>query len=97
MNLMEMYLSMLNNRMTLTANRTNITLRRLTFIATIFMPLTLVASIGGMSEWSMMTGPENWRISYPLFMLAMAMLGVGTYLLLRWLDAKSAREGDSGM
>ena len=63
--LMEMYLSMLNNQITKAANATNATVRRLTFITTIFMPLTLLAGIGGMSEWSMMTGPENWRIAYP--------------------------------
>ena len=67
--LMEMYLSMLNNQMAKAANRTNTTVRRLTFITTIFMPLSLLAGIGGMSEWSMMTGPENWRIAYPLFLL----------------------------
>ena len=67
---MEMYLSMLNNQMARTANETNATVRRLTFITTIFMPLTLLAGIGGMSEWSMMTGPQNWRISYPLSCLA---------------------------
>ncbi len=71
--LMEMYLSMLNNQMTKAANETNVTVRRLTFITTIFMPLTLLAGIGGMSEWSMMTGPENWRIAYPAFLLAMVV------------------------
>jgi len=44
---MEMYLSMLNNQMTKAANQTNMAVRRLTFIATIFMPLTLLAGIGG--------------------------------------------------
>ena len=66
--LMEMYLSMLNNLMAKVANETNATVRRLTFITTIFMPLTLLAGIGGMSEWSMMTGPENWQIAYPAFL-----------------------------
>ena len=72
---MEMYLSMLNNQMTKAANqKTNMTVRRLTFITTIFMPLTLLAGIGGMSEWSMMTGPENWRIAYPAFLLVMIVI-----------------------
>ena len=53
---MEMYLSILNNQMTKAADQTNMAVRRLTFITTIFMPLTLLARIGGMSEWSMMTG-----------------------------------------
>ncbi len=90
--LMEIYLSMLNNQMAKAANRTNATVRRLTFITTIFMPLSLLAGIGGMSEWSMMTGPENWRIAYPLFLLAMVVIGVANYLLLKWLE----REKDGG-
>ncbi len=86
--LMEMHLSMINNRMAQAANDTNSTVRRLTFITTIFMPLTLLAGIGGMSEWSMMTGPQNWRIAYPVFLGAMVVLGVANYFLLKWLDKK---------
>lgn len=92
--LMEMYLSILNNQMAKAANDTNATVRRLTFITTIFMPLTLLAGIGGMSEWSMMTGPANWRIAYPAFLLAMLALGIGSYFLLRWIE-KRGRERDS--
>ena len=90
--LMEMYLSMLNNQMTKTANETNIVVRRLTFITTIFMPLTLLAGIGGMSEWSMMTGPQNWRIAYPLFLLALVLLGVCTYFLLKIIEKRRERK-----
>ncbi len=86
--LMEMYLSMLNNQMTRVANETNLTVRRLTFITTIFMPLTLLAGIGGMSEWSMMTGPANWRIAYPLFMLGMVLIGILSYRVLVWLEKR---------
>jgi magnesium transporter len=85
---MEMYLSIINNRMTMTANRTNRVMRRLTFITTIFMPLTLLAGVGGMSEWSMMTGQENWRVSYPLFLLIMVVVGVVNWYVLRWLDRR---------
>ena len=87
--LMEMYLSMLNNQMTKAANETNQTVRRLTFITTIFMPLTLLAGIGGMSEWSMMTGPQNWKIAYPVFLLAMAVIGFVNYYLLKWLEKRN--------
>jgi len=86
--LMEMHALLINNRMTKAANDTNITVRRLTFITTIFMPLTLLAGIGGMSEWSMMTGPENWKISYPLFLIAMAMIGITSYRLLKWIGMR---------
>ncbi|HCC78650.1 MAG: Mg2+/Co2+ transporter [Chloroflexi bacterium GWB2_49_20] len=86
--LMEMYLSMLNNQMAKAANDTNATVRRLTFITTIFMPLSLLAGIGGMSEWSMMTGPENWKFSYPLFLLVMLVMGLFNYYLLKAWEKK---------
>jgi magnesium transporter len=86
---MEMYLSIMNNQMSVIANKTNASMRRLTLITTIFMPLTLLAGIGGMSEWSMMTGPENWKISYPIFLLLMILLGVLNYL---WIKRVENRE-----
>ena len=86
--LMELYTSLLNNQMTKTANETNYAVRRLTFISTIFLPLTLLASIGGMSEWSMMTGPENWKITYPLFIIGMAVIGLINYILLKRVEKK---------
>jgi magnesium transporter len=94
--LMEMYLSMLNNQMTKAANDTNIIVRRLTLITTIFMPLTLLAGIGGMSEWSMMTGAQNWRIAYPAFLLAMAVLGVLNYLILKGWEKRRERKRRAG-
>ena len=84
--LMEIYTSLLNNLMTKMSNDTNSSVRRLTLIATIFMPLTLIASIGGMSEFSMMTGPVNWRISYSLFILGMAVIAVINYYLIRRIE-----------
>jgi len=53
------------------------------------MPLTLLAGIGGMSEYSMMTGPENWRIAYPAFLLGMVVIAVVDYFLLKWIEKKS--------
>jgi magnesium transporter len=92
--LMEMYLSMLNNQMTKAANDTNIIVRRLTFITTIFMPLSLLAGIGGMSEWTMMTGPANWRIAYPAFLLLLVTIGIASYFLLRWIESRSKEKPD---
>lgn len=76
--------------------QTNLTIRRLTFITTIFMPLSLLAGIGGMSEWTMMTGAENWRISYPVFIGALVVFGLLTFILLRHLDRRSLPQGGSG-
>jgi magnesium transporter len=86
--LMELYTSLLNNMMTKMSNETNSSVKRLTLITTIFMPLTLLAGIGGMSEWSMMTGSSNWKIAYPLFLLGMALIGLLNYLLIKRFEKK---------
>jgi magnesium transporter len=57
-------------------NSINNLLRKLTLINVVFLPLNLIASIGGMSEFSMMTAGTPWWISYPLF-LAVMLLGAG--------------------
>jgi magnesium transporter len=73
------------------SNRTNRSVRRLTLITIVFLPLSLLASIGGMSEWSMMTGPDNWRLTYPLFLLAMVVIGALSYFLLKWIIRRDDR------
>jgi magnesium transporter len=92
--LMELYTSLLNNQMTKVSNQTNDSVRRLTLIATIFMPLTLLASIGGMSEWSMMTGPSNWKVSYPFFIIGMIIIAVANYFLIRSLEKRSKERSE---
>ncbi len=91
--LMELYASMLNNQMAHDSNQTNSTVRRLTFITTIFMPLTLVAGIFGMSEWTTMTGgAENMRRSYTVFTAVMVLIGVTSFLFIRWLEQRDRRK-----
>lgn len=70
-------------------NNMNVLLKNLTLINILFLPLNLIASIGGMSEFSMMTNGIHWIASYSLFMLAMALLGWLTWLLLvRKIDTR---------
>ena len=86
--LMELYTSLLNNLMTKASNETNMSVRRLTLIATIFMPLTLISGIGGMSEWSMMTGTENWKIAYPLFLVGMVVIAAINYWIIKKIEKR---------
>jgi len=87
--LMELYASMLNNQMARDSNQTNATVRRLTLITTIFMPLTLLAGIFGMSEWTVMTGGEsNIRHSYPIFAAIMVVIGLANFLFIKWLERR---------
>lgn len=72
---------LMDARGTLVNNNMNIILKNLTIINTIFLPLNLIASIGGMSEFSMMTSSLNWRIAYALLTIGMIGVGWGTAIL----------------
>jgi len=91
--LMEIHLSLINNSMAETANRTNAIMRRLTLITTIFMPLTLIAGIGGMSEFTMMVGQENWKIAYVVLLVVMAVIALVNYLLLMRMERDANEDG----
>lgn len=56
-------------------NNMNVLIKNLTMINIIFLPLNLLASIGGMSEYSMMTEGWGWKTAYAVFLLAMGVLG----------------------
>jgi len=44
------------------------------------------AGVGGMSEFTMMTGRGNWPWAYPFFFLVMAGVGLSTFFLVRYLE-----------
>jgi Mg2+ and Co2+ transporter CorA len=75
---------LMDARGTIINNNMNVLLKNLTIINVVFLPLTFFASIGGMSEYSMMTQGIDWRIAYPAFILAMSVLG----LLIWWWVVK---------
>jgi magnesium transporter len=64
-------------------NNMNTLLKNLTLINVVFLPLNLIASIGGMSEFSMMTQGVDWRISYTLLCVAMLLIGWLTAIVLK--------------
>jgi magnesium transporter len=66
---------LMDARGSLVNNNVNTLLKKLTIINVVFMPLNLIAGIGGMSEFSMMTQGIDWRLSYAAF--AAAMVGIG--------------------
>ena len=63
--------------------KNNDTITRLTFVNAIFMPLTLIAGIWWMSERSMMTGPDNRKFAYPLFLVLCFIIAYITFIILR--------------
>ena len=66
-------------------NNLNMMMKRLTILTVIFLPLNVIASIFGMSEWTVFAEEYGmvWQISYPLFGLGLVIIGFLTYWLLR--------------
>ena len=68
-------------------NNMNILLKNLTIINLVFLPLNLLAGVGGMSEYTSLLGGLNKGFGYALGMLAMTLIGIATWWLLsRYVD-----------
>ena len=61
-------------------------LKRLTVISVVFMPLNLLAGIGGMSEFTMMTEGIHWSFAYGGFSVALVTIGWITYAGLKFFE-----------
>ncbi len=64
---------------------------KLTIFSVVFMPINILAGIGGMSEFSMMTQGIDWPVAYGGFALGSACLGLLTYLALQRFGAKPGK------
>jgi len=68
-------------------NNLNQVMKQLTIFTVIFLPLNVIASVFGMSEYTVFAdqifGFESWKISYPLFGLGLVAIGFLTYWLLK--------------
>ncbi|RYG11885.1 MAG: magnesium transporter CorA family protein, partial [Burkholderiales bacterium] len=83
---------LMDTRGTIINNNVSVLLKKLTLISIIFLPLNLLASIGGMSEFSMMTMGIDWKISYSLFLLCLVLLGWGSWhALVHLLETRQRR------
>jgi len=81
---------LMDARGTIVNNNMGVLLKNLTLINVIFLPLNLVASIGGMSEYSMMTRGVNWPLAYALFAVGMVGFGWITWMVVtRIVGARS--------
>ena len=61
---------------------------QLTVFSVVFMPINILAGIGGMSEFSMMTEGTPWPVAYGGFIVGSALIGLATYLLLKHFEKK---------
>jgi magnesium transporter len=69
----------------------NVDLKRLTIISVVFMPVNIIAGIGGMSEFSMMTSGIPWPVAYGSFVIVMIAIGIITYQVLQSFEKRKLR------
>jgi magnesium transporter len=76
--------SMMDARASVVNNNLNILMKQLTVLSVVFMPLNVIASMFGMSEYTAFTAPyAPWQVSYALFTAGLVGIGYLTYVLLK--------------
>lgn len=66
-------------------------MKYLAIINVVFMPLTVITGLGGMSEFTMMTEGIWWPFAYSALILVMILIGYITYLLVQKVGATSTK------
>jgi magnesium transporter len=64
---------------------------KLTTIGVVFTPINIIAGIGGMSEFSMMTEGVSWPLAYGAFTLGMLVIGFASYHALRYFEQRKTK------
>lgn len=66
-------------------------INQLTVFGVVFTPINILAGMGGMSEFSMMTQGIPWPIAYGGFLVGAGLIGVATFVVLKHLEGRSSR------
>lgn len=64
---------------------------QLTVFGVVFMPINILAGVGGMSEFSMMTEGIPWPIAYGSFIVGVGLIGWATYVALKHSENRRLR------
>ena len=83
------FAGLMDARASIVSNNLNVLMKHLTIINVVFMPLNVLAGIGGMSEYSMMTHGVPWPLAYGAFLVALTGIGFLTYFILRRFERYS--------
>ena len=66
-------------------------INQLTVFGVVFMPINILAGMGGMSEFSMMTQGIPWPLAYGAFLTFSSLMGVATYVALKHFEKRKIR------
>jgi magnesium transporter len=66
-------------------------INKLTVFGVVFMPINILAGMGGMSEFSMMTQGIPWPLAYGAFLGVSCLMGIATFLGLRYFEKREIK------
>jgi magnesium transporter len=66
-------------------------INKLTVFGVVFMPINILAGMGGMSEFSMMTQGIPWPAAYGAFFLGSCLMGGATFFALKHFEKREVR------
>jgi magnesium transporter len=68
-------------------NNLSMLMKKLTVISVVFLPMNVLAGVGGMSEFSGWTKDIPFWVAYPFFLVGLGMVGLFTYVVIKRWDA----------
>jgi magnesium transporter len=77
-------------RESVVSNKTAVIMKYLAIINVVFMPLTVITGIGGMSEFTMMTEGIWWPHAYSALVIVLVIVGYITYRLVNQIASSDA-------
>jgi magnesium transporter len=82
---------LMDARASIVSNNLNVLMKHLTVINVVFMPLNVIAGMGGMSEWTLLARSCGIPIpvAYGAFMVGLLLLGWSTYVVLRRVERRA--------
>ncbi|OGS66707.1 MAG: divalent metal ion transporter [Elusimicrobia bacterium RIFOXYB2_FULL_62_6] len=80
------FASLVGARASIVSNNLNVLMKNLNAVVIAVAVPSFFAGVGGMSEFSAITGISNWRVAYPMFLLVMLLIGSLTFLLIKRLE-----------
>ena len=67
-------------------------INKLTAFGIVFMPINILAGMGGMSEFSMMTQGIPWPMAYAGFAAGSVVIGVATFVALKFFELRGQKK-----
>ena len=78
---------LMDARASLVSNNLNVMMKNLNALVIAVAVPSFFAGVGGMSEFSAITGGHNWHYAYPLFLAVMLAMGIAIYYLIKKFES----------